>query len=297
MQAVTLKQRGVLLRGWIDKMATTYAERKAKMNKLLTQTAKQYKGINARYQAFAVKEASRIRAELSDLLLSYANTDNIIDKVRMVSLLSDLDAIERNMNAYTTNAVQSVIKKSAEHGFEASKKALTLGVGNDAIVTGGAFDRINQNVFNYTINRFGADGLILSDRIWNLTHDTRTGLQQVIQSGIIRGQSVNSIVANVRKVHENEMWKVRRLVVTEGNVAHRTANAYTAQESGVVKGLRIHRGKADNAKHRCTQLELEDRYGYGKGVYVPTDPEVLNPHPNCTSFTTYELIEEGANVN
>jgi hypothetical protein len=272
-------------------MAQTYAERQALMARLLTETAKQYEGINASLQRFAVEEISRVRDGLTLQLMQQANSDNVIAKTRIVSLLSDLDAYENKLNTVGMSALTKIITQSADFGLAGGLQAIQEGLSGleGAVVNGGAFDRISERVLQYVVNRFGNDGLVLSNRVWQLAKTQRNSLEQVIRSGIIRGESVNSIVANVRKVHDNETWKIRRLVITEGNVAYRTANAYTAQASNVVKALRIHRGEADSPTHRCTEMEHIDRYGLGEGIYLATDAEVLNPHPNCTSYTTYVL--------
>ena len=165
---------------------------------------------------------------------------------------------------------------------------MTSAIGVSA-VTKAQIDRLNKDVFEYVVRRFGEDGLVLSDRIWNLSGNMRDELSKVLRADIIRGESVNTMIANIRRVHDNETWKIRRLVVTEGNTAYRTATVYNADRSDVVKVLRIHRGKANRPEHRCTQLELADKHGIGSGLYYPSDFEIYNPHINCTGFLTYEI--------
>lgn len=264
-----------------------------RLAELLIKAATQFAKLNARQQEFAIKEINRVRLELQDLLLDYSNKDNKITFTRLGSLLRDLDTIERMVRETGMQALIQVIEEAGEHGQIASEAALksVLGTSATAYFSKDAFNRISADVVRYVTTRFGEDGLVLSDRIWRLAHEQRVEIENVIRSGIILGQSVNTMVSKIRKVYDTETWKIRRLVVTEGNVAYRTASAYVAQRSNVVKGLRIHRGKANNPRHRCTQLEQEDRYGLGKGVYLPTDSEVLNPHPNCTSYVTYELVD------
>lgn len=264
----------------------------AQINELLEKAAKDYRAINSDLQDFAIREIDRTRLELTDLLTEYAKKDNTIAKNRLNSLLRDLESIEKSVRENGLAAFEEVARKSGEVGMTAGESALVTSLG-ESVAIGAAFNRLNQETFKYVVNRFGEDGLVLSDRVWQLAGDQRDALNRVIRSGIIRGESANQLIAQVRRVYENETWKIRRLVVTEGNVAYRTGNAYIAQKSKFVTGLRIHRGRANRPEHRCTQLEREDRYGLGMGVYLPTDTEVLNPHVNCTSFVTYEL-KEGA---
>lgn len=262
-----------------------------KLDQLLEKAAREYKRINPDLQKFAIAEIQRTRLDMMDLLNEYANKDETISKSRLNSLLRDLEHIEKAIREHGMTAMSEVIKQSASVGTLAGETALVGALGESA-AAGYAFNRMNTAVFQYVVNRFGEDGLVLSDRVWQLAGDQREQLNRVIRNGIIRGESVSTIVAQVRRVYDAETWKIRRLVITEGNVAYRTGTAYRAQRSKFVKGLRIHRGRANRPEHRCTQLEKIDRYGLGEGVYLPDDIEVLNPHVNCTSFTTYELIDE-----
>jgi hypothetical protein len=262
-----------------------------RLNELLAKAAREYRAINRDLQDFAIAEIARTRLELIDMLNEYANKDGTIAKARLNSLLRDLESIEKAVRKNGMVALEEVVRKSAEAGTLAGETALVGALGESAAL-GVAFNRINAEVFKYVVNRFGEDGLVLSDRVWNLAGDQRDALNKVIRSGIIRGESVNQLIAQVRRVYDNETWKIRRLVVTEGNTAYRVATAYRAQRSEVVRGLRIHRGRANRPEHRCTQLELADKHGLGAGLYLPSDTEIYNPHANCTSYLTYELIEE-----
>lgn len=267
----------------------------AQLDKSLIETATQYDGINSGLQDFAIAEINRVRFELQEKLATYANKDNVIAKNRIKSLLAELETIERQVYENGMQAMQAVIDRTADESIKASSTALTQAVGGQGVVNGAMFDVIKANTVQYVVNRFGNDGLVLSDRVWQFAGTQRAELEQVLRSGIIRGESVNTLVAKVRKVYDNDTWKIRRLVVTEGNIAYRTANSYTAQRSPFVKALRIHRGIHDIDRHRCSELEGINRYGLGKGVYLPDDPEVLNPHPNCTSYVTYVLVDKAVN--
>ncbi|GGF88456.1 hypothetical protein [Paenibacillus abyssi] len=266
-------------------------EQERKLAALLEKAAEGYGRLNARQQRFAIREIDRTRLELIELLNEYAKKDGTIGRARINSLLRDLDVIEANIRTYGTAALDSVIRETAAYGTVAAEAAIVGAVGGSAAIDI-SFNRMNADVFNYVINRFDTDGLVLSDRIWRLAGEQRDALNNVIRSAIIRGQDVRTTVAQVRRVYDNETWKIRRLVITEGNVAYRVADSYYARRSNVVSGLRIHRGKADRPNHRCSILEREDSYGMGAGVYPESATEIYNPHVNCTSYLTYVLTED-----
>lgn len=261
------------------------------LDKLLASLATQYRKLNVKQQAFAIKEIDRVRLEITDMLTEYADSEGLIKKQRLNSLLRELEAIEKSVRKHGMDALESVVGETSALVAAESSAALTATVGASA-VSGVTLDVIDRNVMRYVVNRFGDDGLVLSDRVWNFAGDQRAELSKVLRSGIIRGESVNQLVASVRKVYANETWKIRRLVVTEGATAQRVSEAYFAQQSPAVKALRIHRGRANKPEHNCTKLELADKHGMGRGIYLPTDSEIFAPHVNCTSWLSYVLHDK-----
>lgn len=260
------------------------------LNEVLRKIAEDYATLNAKQQEFAVKEIGRIRSEIADLLADYVGDDGIVKRQRLTRLLNDLSKIEENARKYGLVTLQTISEETAEFTTNAVGGALSTTIGTAAIA-GIAVDKVNKDVVKYVINRFGEDGLVLSDRIWNVAGDIRDELSKTLRAGIIRGESVSALMKRVREVHDNESWKIRRLVVTEGNTAHRTATSYNAQRSNVVKGVKINDrpGHNNHTKHRCYELSERDPYGMGKGVYKAADSEIFMPHPNCTSYITYVL--------
>jgi len=262
-----------------------------KLNRLLDELANEYLKFNAKQQQLAITEIDRVRLEISDLLADFSGNDGIIKRQRLNRLLRELDTIEKAVRKNGMDALDKTITDATEFTTERIKSAMEETLGKAAIA-GIAFDRVNQNVFRYVVNREEKDGLILSDRVWRFAGDQRDELSKVLRSAILRGESVNQMIADVRQVYENDTWKIKRLVVTEGNMAYRTATVYSARQSNLVEAVQIFRGKANRPEHRCTQLEKLNRYGMGPGIYKLSDPEVFNPHPNCTSHLNYVLTEK-----
>lgn len=272
----------------------TRVERQRRLNKLLHEAAQSYERLNDRQVRFAVREIDRTRHELNTILLDYANKDGIIPRNRINTMLRDLDTIEDNIRKYGVSAVDTIIKESAEYSTRTSEAAVVRALGQSAGI-GITFNRINNRVFEYMTKRFDAGGLVLSDVVWNLAGEQRDELTSVIRNAIIRGQDVKTTTAQVRKVYDNETWKIRRLVVTEGNTAYRVANTYYAERSDVVKALQIHDigGHRNHENHACYILAHQNPYGLGMGVYPADDERIYSPHPNCRAYLTY-VIDEGA---
>lgn len=264
-----------------------------KLDAQLEKLAMQYGKLNDKQVAFAIKEIGRIRGDIADLLADFAASDGTIKRQRLSRLLRELNGIESLIREYGTAALDETIKETSNHASSGMSKAIAAVVGTGAM-TGAELERINRNVFNYVIKRYGDDDLVLSDRVWRLSGDMRDELSKVLRADIIRGESVSAMIAHIRQVHDNETWKIRRLVVTEGNTAYRVASAHSAKKSDVVKWVKItdngHRHKGHHT-HRCYELARADKYGQGAGIYLPDDSEIYSPHPGCSSYITYVLDE------
>lgn len=265
-------------------MALTKQE---ELDAIYARMSTQYGRFNERQQAYAIREIGRIRGDMAIMLADYAGDDGLIARTRLTRLMRDLDDIERQLRKYGTVALDEIITQSAD--WTTGRAATAIERFTGASITATTQDRINRDVFRYVTKRFGDDGLVLSRRVWATSAEIREELSSVLRSGIIRGESVNSLVAQVRRVYANETWKIKRLVVTEGNTAYRAANAMSAERSEIVQWVRINDNPGlhkNHEAHRCYLLAHEDRYAQGPGVFKPTDSEIYAPHPNCRSYIT-----------
>jgi|SRR5690625_652234 len=232
---------------------------------------------------FAVKEIGRVRSEVAEMISEYSDSKGKVTRRRLNRLLEDLEDLEDVINEYGEDALNRVINDTSEWTARRLNNDVGLSLSADQ------FDRINGNVAKYVIDRFGEDGLVLSDRVWGLSQEIRDSLSQVIRSEILKGNSVNTIVTKIRRVYNNETWKIKRLARTESLTAHRAAISYSAEESEVVQWVRFHAG--DDRSEACVAVEQRDKYGEGRGIYKPGDSEMFTPHPNCTSHMSY-IIDE-----
>lgn len=260
----------------------------AELDRIFKRLSTDYNALNKKQQAFAIREIGRVRTELADLLTDYAGSDGVIKRQRIGRLMRDMDEIEALLREHGEFAYDKIISDTS---------AWTVGGINTAIgatITVAQFDRVNRHVLRYVSKRFASDGLVLSDRVWDLSGEIRDELSSVIRSSILRGEGVSTMIPKIRKVHENETWKIRRLAVTEGNTAYRSATAFNAKDSDIVEWVKLNDNPGrhrNHEEHRCYELAHADKYGMGAGIYKPTDDEIYSPHPNCTSYITYVLDE------
>ncbi len=260
------------------------------LDAIFKRIAAEHGKLTAKQVEFAVREIGRVRGDIADMLADYAGADGTIKRSRLMRLLRELETVEQSLRQYGTDALNDVIKESADFAVKRANVAVEKVVGV-ALVTAS----LNQNVLDYVASRFGDDGLVLSDRVWSTSGVIRDAIATQLRSDIIKGESVGTMVRNVRKVYDNQTWMIKRLVVTESNTAYRTANAMSVERSEVADWVRIVENGSRHPRHKehaCYKLAHENRYGEGDGIFKPTDSEIYSPHPQCSSYIVPVLNPE-----
>lgn len=118
-----------------------------------------------------------------------------------------------------------------------------------------------------------------------------TDVQKAIRQGVLGGEDIDVVIANVRKSIDDYTWEMERIIESEVWNAYRYQFGQTASENGF-DWIRIHESfprHPNRRKHKCYPLANADKYGKGKGVYKSTDTEIFYPHPQCTSWL--EVVE------
>ena len=203
--------------------------------------------------------------------------------------MNELDKIEIMIQENTLGATETALQRGVDRAMKDIENAYK---GAGVPTVGLDFDTINADTMKYITQRFGEDGLVLSDRIWRFAGRQREALEGAIRAGILQGKALNEMRRDIERIYSTNRYNVDRLIKTEMNTAYRVAFSYSAQRSRVVEYVQIIRGEANQPKHRCTQLSKMDKYGKGNGVFKTTDTEIYNPHPNCTSYLLYVLDED-----
>lgn len=173
------------------------------------------------------------------------------------------------------------------------ERAVPLAEGGQATVQ---FGRLALDAVERTANRYYADGLKLSDRLYNLDATARKAIEDVLIHGIAEQVSAHDMARRLRS-HlleagaDNVRYKALRIARTEMRNAHTEAALLSVQSSpGVLKdyvsGLRWNLSLSHPAPDVCDLYATRDT-GLGPGVYLPDDFPVS--HPNCLCFQTAVL--------
>lgn len=174
------------------------------------------------------------------------------------------------------------------------------------------FER-NNNALKAFLKR-QSNGFTLSDRVWNLTNQTRSQIDYFIAEGLTTGRSANDLAKDLqqylkkpekrfrrlrdkttgklklsnpaenyrpgRGVYRSSYKNALRLARNEINIAYRTADIERRKNLAFVTGIEVHLSPAHPQYDICDELA---------GKY-PKDFVFTGWHPNCLCFTTSILM-------
>jgi len=260
------------------------------INKGLDEGIDKYFRENRRMQQGAVSEIDEVRKQIIDILVKHVNEDGTIDKRKVKRILDEIEVVESEFEKKLEDAIDDTIDKT-------STRAMEVAVGSlGALIAAGVITRrsLKKRIKDAVMNRKVSDGMTLRERLWRMSGGLLDELRTDIRSGILQGLSVTMIVRSIGKTFQSREWLIRRVIMTEGFNAYRKTIGEVAIESGVVKAVRIIdlRGRHPyHEHHECYRLAEQDMYGWGKGVYRPQDTFIYYPHPNCTAYFRFILVD------
>lgn len=266
--------------------------KQAELDAIYAKLSRDYGKLNDKQVARGIKEVGRVRGDIAELLSEFAGSDGTVKRQRLSRLLRELDTVEKALRENGTIALEKTIAESTDFAIGGLNKGTSSVIGLPMVSAN--IEKLNKQTVDYVIRRFGEDGLVLSDRIWSTSGEIRDSIASVLRSGIIRGDDVGSMVRDVRKAYDAETWKIKRLVVTEGNTAYRVASANSVRDSEVADYVKINENghrHGNHANHKCYKLAKVDKYSQGNGIYKPTDTEIYMPHPSCSSYVTPVILD------
>ena len=182
-----------------------------------------------------------------------------------------------------------------------------------AVPNSAVFFERNNNALKAFLKR-SHNGFTLSDRVWNLSKQTRSQIEHFIGEGLTKGRSANSLAKDLqrylkepdkrfRRIRDKNTGKLKlsslakdyhpgrgvyrssyknalRLARNEINIAYRTADFERRKKLPFVTGVNIQLSPAHPQYDMCDELQGE----YPKGFLF------TGWHPNCLCFTTSKLL-------
>lgn len=260
-----------------------------------------------------VKQAFDIaRTGVADILVKHAK-DGKVPRNRVNAINSELAAVESRLYRDLLSQTTIIIEDSVRDAGEGINGALVVAVGAVVLLAmkeeEGGSDAFSEAGFLLAIGigllelikkslstvfgRSGDDGLNLRDRLRNLAADIIADVKKMLRKSNKTGEDLADVQRKVSQIFGDVEWRVDRIVETEAAVAYRTAIAQAAEQSDLVKALKIidfPHGK-HHEKHKCYEYARADEHGMGKGVYPVTTRKIRNPHPQCRSRLVLVLKE------
>ena len=278
--------------------------RQQQINKTLDELSERIYEFAKRESDRSIDKIDSIRKQINGILADYSKDDGTISKSRINTLLSELDTIEEDMYEALDSSLDQAVANTSEQAEKDIIGALIAVLGITAVF-GGLSKRpkssdIVKEISDYVLNR-EIDGVTIRTRLAAVVGVMRDELQREIRYGVHIGLSITQISRRVKTAFDRTVWQFRRIITTEIPVAFRTGIALIGGKTGVIKAIKIidNRGRHKyHETHECYRLAEQDKYGMGKGVYLPTDTYIFDPHPQCTAYYHYILnndVIEGGN--
>lgn len=237
----------------------------------------------------------QLSGELSQVLTAHADKDGRISRRRLNTLIKEFDHVLAKARTDLFGEITDIVKETADRSVNELNRIFYREVGENLIASE-LHNKVIDAVVKEQIERDAGDRLNLSDRVWILTNELHAELTKVVTAGVLKNQALSELMKAVREVHDNEAWKIRRLVITESNTTHRLATGTAAAESKVVEAIKLndkHRPHRNHATHRCYTLARADDYGLGAGVYPKEKYDLIAmPHPQCSAYISYVLNDK-----
>lgn len=148
------------------------------------------------------------------------------------------------------------------------------------------FNKIDKNMLDGLLSERWS-GKNYSQRIWGNTDILAESLSEIVGGGLISGQSIAKTSKQIRERFDVSQYYAERLVRTETNHFHNTADAMAYEQMGV--HIYVFVATLDNrTSEKCQSMDGK------KFAYKDKEEGVNYPplHPNCRSKTRGYIDEE-----
>lgn len=263
------------------------------VNRQIDEIANELYDTAARDADLVEGKVDSVRKGVNSLLFEYMNKDGKIPKHRVRTLLRELDALESDIGVEINDALSEVLSDTVDKTNKQLIGALIAVIGVSLIKRPNS-DKIAKDISEFMFGR-ELGGITLGSRIEAVAGVLRDSMQQAIRYGVLTGKSATVISRSVKEAVDKAMWQVRRILVSEIPTAFRKSVALIGDKAGVIVAVRIidNRGRHRyHETHECYRLAEQDMYGWGKGVYKPTDGFIFDPHPQCSAYFHYILRKD-----
>lgn len=228
------------------------------------------------------------------------------ESLTYVNLLSRKSAIESIIKQMTTEinfATRYGIRSTSESIVDAYKDIVTDFTKSKKYKISTDFSTVPVNAVKNVVSRVWTDDKVFSDRIWRLNRIAKSGINDILSTGVVKGTSAVEISKQLKQylldpeITPNVSWttavkpSVRgkgtihynalRLARTEINNSYRETLIEANKENPITLGIRWNLSKSHPVKDICDIWAESDLYGLGAGIYPPHASPIDHPNGLC----------------
>lgn len=244
-----------------------------------------------------------------------AGPDELVRREHLQGLLRQIEDILQRMGLARDAVLNGALEQAAALGVRPyTLQGVGAVGGSTAVIDSGAALRISEAAVEFVASFRMADGLTLSDRLWQLDMGAKEVLQRAISNAVVQGWSASKAVADLvyggkpvppelaatlgrgradsllnladllTQGDGAEVWKAERVMRTEINRAHGEAYMQGAEQTPGFVGFRFLLSPRHPEHDICDLLAEQNLHGLGKGVYPDRERTPWPAHPNTLSF-------------
>lgn len=266
---------------WQRQLSTRY------QNSLMSLTSAQDKEL----QKIVARAAKQSQAEM--LKIGGKNVSAVVRRAQYAAARNALSQISQDMWSDVSTTITKNMGTASMLAVNENRELLSIltravGAGRAAVLadsmmasaaeTFGALRSRLLNNINLSPNVFKNNALMMGK------------VDDVVNSGLLLGQSAREIAGNVQKyinpsVMGGPRYAAMRLGRTEINNAYHTTTRESYRQSPYVTGVQWSLSGSHPKPDTCNAYAEEDHSNLGPGIYLPDDvPD--KPHPQCFCFIT-----------
>lgn len=266
------------------------------------------------------RAVGRARLMVADVLAKYTNQDGVIPRNKVSAVVQELQRVEAEIYKYLRDELRLVLADTAEYTVITLAEALVaiygaqklldavalnevateLGVELAEVIynllTDSSYKKHRDSVVESAFSRRGDDGLALNARLKNISLQTVDELLKTLRQTIGQGEGTSDMIRQTERVFKDIQWRLDTVTETETLFTARQALAKFAEESGVVRALKIvdypHGNPKEHMRHKCYKYAHANEHDLGKGVYPVHTRKIRNPHPRCRSTLHFVMVDE-----
>ena len=227
--------------------------------------------------------------EIADLIRRSANSLGRVDlsvlQVILAQLRQRIDELAEQSNAAIITATKAA---------SATGTAAVLGVLPESAMT-----RAATEASEFVLKLYKADGLGLSERLWNINQGAIGQVARAVQSSIVSGDGAYEaawelMARNAQEAlltsPQNALFKAARVMRTEMARAHSAAYVKSTENIPGLIGYKFELSPLHTVADVCDNIARADKYGLGAGVYprefVPDMP--VHPHGRSLLIAVFD---------